>query len=70
MSEDTSDAILKSSPIARPWTLPGYLDAMEKDVPSIKEQYAFEFEAATELGQLFDRLAEALASKGQKPHRT
>jgi hypothetical protein len=43
---------------------------MEKDVPSIKEQYAFEFEAATELGQLFDRLAEALASKGQKPHRT
>jgi hypothetical protein len=62
MPEETQESPQESL-IAQPWQLPAYLDAMENDVSTQKERYAHEIEAITELGQLFDKLAEAWRPK-------
>lgn len=41
-------------------SLSQYLDAQESGVPTCRERYSHEFEALSDLGQMFDKLAGCL----------
>ena len=49
----------------KPWRLPEYLEGQEKGIPTCLERYNLEFHAFTDLGELFDKLAEAWRPQGR-----
>lgn len=57
-----SDTSRQVSQLAQPWHLPEFLEAQEQGVPTCKARYKHEIQAFTELGQIFDKLAEASRS--------